>query len=107
MKRLFAAGLLTVMLLSGCGAEQQEQEEQTEQPEKVTEQTMTGTMDEIKDFMFVLKSEDGEYYSFDFEEAPEGLEDIETGDEITVTYTGEVSSVDAFTGTIVSVEPAE
>ena len=28
------------------------------------------------------------------------------GDEVTVTYTGELSEVDAFTGTIISVEKA-
>ena len=32
--------------------------------------------------------------------------DIKEGDEVTVTYTGELSEVDAFTGTIISVEKA-
>ena len=38
--------------------------------------------------------------------APEGLSDVKEGDEVTVTYTGELSEVDAFTGTIISVEKA-
>lgn len=39
-----------------------------------------------------------------FDTAPEGLSDVKEGDKVTVTYTGELSEVDAFTGTIISVE---
>ena len=38
---------------------------------------------------------------------PEGLEDREVGDRVTVTYTGELSVVDPFTGTVLSVEKAD
>ena len=42
-----------------------------------------------------------------FDTAPEGLSEVKDGDKVTVTYTGELSVVDPFTGTIVSVQKAD
>ena len=53
--------------------------------------------------MFTIESDKGTY-AMTFDTAPEGLSDVK--DEVTVTYTGELSEVDAFTGTIISVEKA-
>ena len=39
--------------------------------------------------------------------APEGLAEQEPGSRVTVTYTGELSVVDSFTGEVLSVEAAE
>jgi alpha-galactosidase len=36
--------------------------------------------------------------------APEGLENVAGGDTVKVTYTGEISEVDPFNGTVISVE---
>lgn len=79
-----------------------------EKADEEAESTMTGTISEIKDFMFTLTS-DGDDYAFTFEsdKKPEGLADVKDGDTVTVTYTGTVSTVDAFTGTIVSVKAAK
>lgn len=85
---------------AGSSAEVQSGEEEEEK-------TMTGTLDEIKDFMFVLKEGEDTYYAFAFDEKPEGLDSLKTGDKVTVTYTGEVSEIDPFTGKIISVEKAE
>ena len=52
--------------------------------------------------MFTIESDKG-IYAMTFDTAPEGLSDVKEGDEVTVTYTGELSEVDAFTGTIISV----
>ena len=131
MKKKYAlllTGLLTLSLAAGCGsktepaadaaapvvAESQTQEAEapaTEQTESVpaTEalgevKTLTGTIDEIKDFMFVVTDEAGTAYEFDFETKPEGLDDVAVGDQVVVNYTGEVSEVDAFTGMVLSVE---
>ena len=84
-----------------------EKEADTTAAEKA-ESTMTGTISEIKDFMFTLTS-DGDDYAFTFEsdKKPEGLADVKDGDTVTVTYTGTVSTVDAFTGTVVSVKAAK
>lgn len=73
------------------------------------EATMTGTISEIKDFMFTLTTDDGTAYAFSFDQdkAPEGLSDVADGDKVTVTYTGTVDTVDAFTGIIVSVKKAD
>ena len=65
---------------------------------------MTGTIDEIKDFMFVVTDENDTPYSFTFEEKPEGLENVSNGETVTVKYTGTVSEVDPFEGEVLSVE---
>lgn len=71
------------------------------------EKTVTGTLDEVKDFMFVIRMEDDTCYAFAFDEKPEGLDELKVGDPVTVTYTGEVTEIDPFTGEIISVEKAE
>ena len=95
MKRIFVCLLAAVLLLAcaGCGAKKSE--------ESVEEKTLTGTLDEVKDF-------NGDSYALTCEgNAPEGLSEREVGDRVTVTYTGELSVVDAFTGQVLSVEAAE
>ena len=69
-----------------------------------TEQTVTGTIDEIKDFMFIVTDDSGNSYEFSFDTKPDGLDNVQAGDQVKVTYTGELSEVDAFTGKIISVE---
>ena len=121
MKKRYAlllTGLLTLSLAAGCGAKtdnagetsapavsESQAAESTEQTADVQntadqgeEKTITGTIDEIKDFMFVIT------YEFSFETAPEGLENVAGGDTVKVTYTGEISEVDPFNGTVISVE---
>ena len=63
-----------------------------------------GTIDEIKDFMFVVTDADKVSYAFTFEEKPEGLKEVAVGDKVIVKYTGTISMVDAFWGEILSVE---
>ena len=102
MKRVLGCLLAVLMLLAcaGCGAKKSE--------ESVEEKTLTGTLDEVKDFMFVVTDDNGDSYALTFEGGvPEGLADREVGDRVTVTYTGELSVVDAFTGQVLSVEAAE
>ena len=128
MKKRYAlllTGLLTLSLAAGCGTKtdnagetsapavsESQAAKSTEQAAESTEQTadvqntadqgeektITGTIDEIKDFMF------GAAYEFSFETAPEGLENVAGGDTVKVTYTGEISEVDPFNGTVISVE---
>lgn len=102
-KRIAVCLLAALMLLAcaGCGSEKAE--ERTEPEEK----TLTGTLDEVKDFMFVVTDDNGDSYALTFDSAPEGLADQSVGDRVTVTYTGELSVVDAFTGQVLSVEAAE
>ena len=134
MKKRYAlllTGLLTLSLAAGCGTKtdnagetsapavsESQAAESTEQTAESTEQTadvqntadqgeektITGTIDEIKDFMFVITDESGAVYEFSFETAPEGLENVAGGDTVKVTYTGEISEVDPFNGTVISVE---
>ena len=69
---------------------------------------MTGTLDEVKDFMFVVTDASGSSYAFTFEnEKPEGLDTVKVGDKVTVTYTGTISEVDPFMGEVLSVTAAE
>ena len=134
MKKRYAlllTGLLTLSLAAGCGTKtdnagetsapavsESQAAKSTEQAAESTEQTadvqntadqgeektITGTIDEIKDCMFVITDESGAAYEFSFETAPEGLENVAGGDTVKVTYTGEISEVDPFNGTVISVE---
>ena len=134
MKKRYAlllTGLLTLSLAAGCGAKtdnagetsapavsESQAAESTEKTAESTEptadvqntadqgeeKTITGTIDEIKDFMFIITDESAAAYDFTFETAPEGLENVAGGDTVKVTYTGEISEVDPFNGTVISVE---
>ena len=123
MKRKFAMMVLVATMatsmMTGCGAKSDnagaaQQEETTQQEGTATEgqseetSTFTGTLDEVKDFMFIVTGEDGTCYEFTFdEEKPEGLDSVNVGDKVTVTYTGTVSEVDPFDGKVLSVEALE
>lgn len=78
----------------------------TEEADSDSEQSaLTGVIDEIKDFMFVVTDESGDSYAFSFEGGkPKGLDDVKAGDKVVVTYTGEISVVDPFMGEILSIE---
>ena len=60
----------------------------------------------IKSFMFVVPDDQGASYQFSIDSSakPEGYDDVAVGDSVTVTYTGALSEVDPFEGTIASVE---
>ena len=82
--------------------------ETTEKADEEKESTMTGTIIDIKDFMFTITSDGNDYaFTFDNDKKPEGLAEVKDGDKVTVTYTGTVSAVDAFSGTVVSVKAAK
>ena len=128
-RNLIAVLMMTAALAAGCGAKAETttaaptqaettkaettqaettQSETTQSESQKTEEkteSVTGKIEEIKDFMFTIESDKGTY-AMTFDTAPEGLSDVKEGDEVTVTYTGELSEVDAFTGTIISVEKA-
>lgn len=92
-------------LLAGCGQTGNKNDGTTNNSETTAEEKeMTGTIDEIKDFMFVITDGSGTPYSFTFDVKPEGLEDVSNGDVVSVKYTGTVSEVDAFNGEVLSVE---
>lgn len=94
---LAAVSILT--LAAACGASGTQQQESS---------TLTGKLDEKKDFMFVVTDDDDVSYQFsiDSSAAPEGYDDVAEGDSVTVTYTGTLSEVDPFEGTVISVEKA-
>lgn len=89
---------------STISGDKAEDDDKTQTDNTDTEQTVTGTIDEIKDFMFIVTDDSGNSYEFSFETKPDGLDDVQAGDKVKVTYTGELSEVDAFTGKIISVE---
>ena len=88
-------------------ADSKADETSSEKSDETKESEMTGTIGEIKDFMFTLTA-DGKDYAFTYEASnkPEGLSEVKDGDKVTVTYTGTVDEVDAFDGTIISVTKA-
>lgn len=115
MKRIFTVCTAVAILLSlsACGANGNPADTgATNNPESQVsteeQNTMTGTLSEVKDSMFVITQGNGDSYAFSFEgDKPKGLDKVAAGDAVTVTYTGEVSLIDAFTGTVISVEAAK
>ena len=113
-RNLLAVLMMTAALAAGCGAKadtttaaptqaettkaettqaETTQSETTQSESQKTEEkteSVTGTIEEIKDFMFTIESDKGTY-AMTFDTAPEGLSDVKEGDQVTVTYTGELS----------------
>ena len=125
-RNVFVATCVTLMLVAGCSA--QKGEVSSAAPTQIVstsiaestldvsstksgenrmaeeESTLTGTISDIKDFMFVITDKDGVEYALTFEsKKPEGLSAVKDGDMVSVVYTGNLEQVEAFTGTIVSV----
>ena len=104
----FVLLMLIVTILCGCGAaagETSQSETQTESAALDADTSrLKGTISEIKDFMFVVTDETGNAYCFNFEEKPEGLDAVADGDQVTVSYTGKLDLIDAFTGEVLSVK---
>ena len=110
MKKLFALfAAMTLLIASGCGASSEKGGETVHEDtiQEDTVQELTGTLDDVKDFMFVVTDSTGVSYALSFEETPEGLAECRTGTDVTVRYTGKLSEVDAFTGEVLSVQPAD
>ena len=103
--------MLCAGLFAGCGQSttKQDKADTKDEGEKGSqeEKELTGTIDDIKDFMFVVTDDKDTPYSFTFDEKPDGLDGVASGDKVTVKYTGTISEVDPFEGKIISVEKAE
>ncbi|MDY3281656.1 DUF1344 domain-containing protein [Dysosmobacter sp.] len=98
---LALAVLLVMILLAGCGGKSGSQ---TEKEEHV----LSGTVEEKKDFMLVVADDNGDEYALTINgDKPEGWDDAAVGDRVDVTYTGELSVVDPFTGEVLSVEKTD
>lgn len=106
---LLACTALLAASLTACGskpAENTDTGSASSSDSATAESTLSGTLDEKKDFMFVVTDEKGAAYEFTFDASakPEGLDDVSEGDSVTVTYTGTISEADPFDGTVISVE---
>ena len=91
--------MLCAGLFTGCGQSDTKQDkaagtENAKQAEtrdegendSQDEKELTGTIDDIKDFMFVVTDDKDTPYSFTFDEKPDGLEGVASGDKVTVKY---------------------
>ena len=109
MRRWICALLAATLLLtlaacgsSGSGTASSGQDGASDGAEAAA--TVSGVVNRLGDFL-VLLTEDGEYQTFDFgEEVDTGA--LEEGDQVTVTYTGELGSEDS-TPVAVAIEKAE
>lgn len=106
---LIACTALLAASLTACGSKPAENTDTgaaSSADSASAESKLSGTLDEKKDFMFVVTDEKGAAYEFTFDASakPEGLDDVSEGDSVTVTYTGTVSEADPFDGTVISVE---
>lgn len=115
MKKTFLLLACTALLaasLTACGSKPAENTDtdtdtgSSSSDSASAESKLSGTLDEKKDFMFVVTDEKGAAYEFTFDASakPEGLDDVAEGDSVTVTYKGTVSEADPFDGTVISVE---
>ena len=113
MKKTFLLLACTALLaasLTACGegpAENKDTGSSASSSDSASaESKLSGTLDEKKDFMFVVTDEKGAAYEFTFDASakPEGLDDVAEGDSVTVTYKGTVSEADPFDGTGIAVE---
>ena len=112
MKKTFMLLACTALLaasLTACGskpAENTDTGSASSSDSASAESKLSGTLDEKKDFMFVVTDEKGAAYEFTFDASakPEGLDDVAEGDSVTVTYKGTISEADPFDGTVISVE---
>ena len=50
------------------------------------EKTLNGTVDEIKDFMFIVTDDSGASYELSFDAKPQGLENVSVGDKVKDMY---------------------
>ena len=106
---LLACTALLAASLTACGskpAENTDTGSASSSDSASAESKLSGTLDEKKDFMFVVTDEKGAAYEFTFDASakPEGLDDVTEGDSVTVTYKGTISEADPFDGTVISVE---
>ena len=115
---VFACTALLAASLSACGSKPAENKDtgtassaaaSSSSSEQQQENTLTGSLDEKKNGMFVVTDAEGASYEFTYDpsDTPKGLDDAAEGDSVTVTYTGTVSEVDSFDGTVISVEKTE
>ena len=90
------AGLM-VLAATACAAPGNDGgQSEPAQNQQTEAKTLTGTMDEMKDFMFVVTDDNGVPYAFDWSEDGDlDLSGIAAGDRVIVTYEGELSEVDA------------
>ena len=94
---LALAVLLVMTLLAGCGGKNGSRTEKAEH-------VLSGTVEEKKDFMLVVADDNGDEYALTIDgDKPEGWDDAAVGDRVDVTYTGELSVVDPFTGEVLYV----
>lgn len=98
MKKTFLLLACTALLaasLTACGEGPAENKDtgSSASDSASAESRLSGTLDEKKDFMFVVTDEHGAAYEFTFDASakPEGLDDVAEGDSVTVTYKGTVS----------------
>ena len=107
---LLACTALLAASLTACGSKPAENTDtgsaSSSSDSATAESKLSGTLDEKKDFMFVVTDEKGAAYEFTFDASakPEGLDDVAEGDSVTVTYKGTISEADPFDGTVISVE---
>lgn len=105
---MFLAVTVCTGVMTGCSQKPAEIPSETsvessmQEEEGITE--VRGSVEEIKDFMFIITDEDKISYAFSFSDRPEGLDEIQEGDNVIVKYTGTVSEIDGFQGEIVSIE---
>ena len=96
---------MAAAMMTGCGAKGDTASQTTQESQTADASTMSGTLDEVKDFMFVVTDAQGASYAFTFDgEKPARQDNAKNDDKLTETNTEEKSEVDPFEGEVLSVE---
>ncbi|MGN1314370.1 MAG: hypothetical protein ACI4VG_05065 [Lachnospiraceae bacterium] len=125
-KHLLTFALVSVMgLTAACGSKEKPQEVQVSVTTKEAQESaetenmmedelvqaeavegeVTGVIEEIKDFKFIVYDEESDtYYDFPIVEGGVDMSGFVVGDTIKVSYNGIISEVDPFQGEVLSVE---
>ncbi len=85
-------------------AEETSAEAEEKEADKASDvKEVSGVVSDKKNLVFNLTDDKDKTYSFSFEEAPKGFDEIQDGDKVKVTFKGELSEVDPITD-VVSIE---
>lgn len=105
-KQMMLLGCMALLAFAGCGSQSGSAPASGNSAQAENAKVLEGEVTEKKDFMFTVKDSGGTEYalSFDAAKAPEGYDKIKEGDKVKVSYTGELSETEAFTGSILSLE---
>ena len=91
--RVWILGAALLMALTACGGGKSAATPSPPEESQTAQQSIHGTINQLGDYLILLEDKGEEYRIFDFGEGLD-LTGLEEGDQVTVTYTGDLTEVD-------------